>query len=381
MDGSLEKNLALAKERTKIMQIKSEYALRDNDLQEAIIKGFPKDSYEVTSVYLEGRPTADQPESNSEHIKYFDLLPGEMKGLRIKAMWRLYNFCRDNTFDVVYLNRYKPISMMLILNKFLRIPKCIGIIHGLGDLDRLYRRRTIKRLIDSRWKVVSVSNAVRNELIAYDCGLNESNTVTIPNAIAVNDLRAGQLEPAVARKALGSGEKTFVFGTIGRLVPVKGHKYLLDAFSKLIDKYNDIELVIIGDGELEIEYQSWIKKHGLDDRVHLTGFLENAYKFTSAFNCFVLPSLSEGMPLAIMEAMAALLPIIATDVGGNKEVLGDLVETIPAKDVDILCRKMEEMLLLPAEERKRKGQSLFNRVLQHYDIEMYKKKYRDLAVT
>ncbi|BFM13993.1 hypothetical protein R50073_01760 [Maricurvus nonylphenolicus] len=361
------------------MQIKPGYALRDNDLQEAIIKAFPKDQYEVTSVYLEGRPTAEQPESSSEHIKYFDLTPGQMKGLRLVAMWKLYKFCRVNNFDVVYLNRFKPIHMMLILNRWLKIPKCIGIIHGLGDLQRPYRRKIFNRFIDASWKVVAVSNAVRDDLVGYRCGLNKDNTLVIPNAVDVKGLRDGLLPSDEARQELGLKSDSLVFGSIGRLVAVKGQKYLLEAFKRLVKKYPHIELVIIGDGKLEHEFATWVDNNGLRDSVHFPGFKENAYRYTSAFDCFVLPSLSEGMPLAIMEAMSASLPIVATNVGGNAEVLGESVETIPSKDVDALCEKLEGIIAASPEERQKVGATLFDRVMSDYDIHNYQARYRALA--
>lgn len=365
--------------RIRVMQIKPGYALRDNDLQEAIIKAFPKNQYEVTSVYLEGRPTDDQPESSSEHIKYFDLTPGQMKGLRLVAMWKLYRFCKENSFDVVYLNRFKPIHMMLILNRWLKIPRCIGIVHGLGDLQRSYRRRIFRRFIDESWKVVAVSQAVRDDLIGYRCGLNKDNTLVIPNAVDVRGLRDGLLSSDQARQELGLKNDSLVFGSIGRLVTVKGQKYLLEAFKKLEKRYPNIELVIIGDGKLEQEFAKWVEDSDLQDRVHLPGFKENAYRYASAFDCFVLPSLSEGMPLAIMEAMSASLPIIATNVGGNAEVLGSSVDTIPSKDVNALCSKLEEIIVASPEERKQAGSTLFKRVMEDYDISNYQERYRSLA--
>ena len=87
----------------------------------------------------------DQPVSCADTSVYFNFKAGEMKGLRLKVLWKLYRFLKEKQFDVVICNRYKPVNMLLTLNKWLDIPLCIAVVHGFGDYDRAYRKKHLAR--------------------------------------------------------------------------------------------------------------------------------------------------------------------------------------------------------------------------------------------
>ncbi len=137
-------------------------------------------------------------------------------------------------------------------------------------------------------------------------------------------------------------KRFFVFGTIGRLNEQKGHKILIEAFSKLKNKKT--KLLIAGTGELEKDLLKQIEDLGLEKRVKLVGQVDSP-KFLNSLDIFVLPSLWEGMGIVLVEAALSGLPIIASSVGGVKEVLSDkeafLVE---AGRVDILSQEMDNLV-------------------------------------
>ena len=117
-------------------------------------------------------------------------------------------------------------------------------------------------------------------------------------------------------------ENAFIVGGIGRLSKEKGFNYLIEAMSPLLNQY-DYRLVIIGEGNQKSQLERLINQKGLINRVHLYGYRQNAFKYLPLFDVFVLPSLTEGLPIILLEAMQAETPIVATRVGGVPRVLGN----------------------------------------------------------
>ncbi len=150
---------------------------------------------------------------------------------------------------------------------------------------------------------------------------------------------------------------------VGRLHELKGLDYLIEAFSEVKNKYDKVELLIIGSGDFKGDLERSVHDEGLDEDVKFIGEVEHLELINHYQNSdiFVLPSLSEGLSNVIMEAMACGLPVIATDVGGNRELVkhekGGLV--VDAKDVSILQSSLEK-LLNDAELREKMGR--FNRI-------------------
>src|SRR5699024_7700193 len=101
-------------------------------------------------------------------------------------------------------------------------------------------------------------------------------------------------------------------GALGRLVPVKGHIYLLQAFAALKDRYPQVHLAIIGEGREEARLLAEVERLDLMGRVHLLGFRENALQYVRAFDVWTMPSLAEGLGLALLEGMSGHLPVIAS---------------------------------------------------------------------
>lgn len=115
----------------------------------------------------------------------------------------------------------------------------------------------------------------------------------------------------------------YIIGTVANFYRTKGINYLIEAISLLEAKYKplDVKCIVIGDGEQRPELEKLIEKYGLQNKVFLIGRIPDAYKYLKAFHVFILPSLKEGFPWIILEAMAAEIPIIATKVGALNEII------------------------------------------------------------
>jgi len=177
--------------------------------------------------------------------------------------------------------------------------------------------RTLNGFTD---RIITVSEALRQELILKE-GVDPGRVVTIYNGIEPVPVRL----PRGRRQALaGLGLPPFgqVVGTIARLAPQKGVDCFLKAAAMLIRDYQ-VNFVIVGDGPLRRRLEAEAVSLGLENRVVFTGEREDVPAILPVFDIFVLTSLTEGFPLAILEALAAARPVIATRVGGIPEVIVD----------------------------------------------------------
>ena len=368
--------------RIKVLHLQPKCSVRISDLQEEIIEALPVEKFEVVTAYLTDTPETSTSgiQSQSERIKYFQFQKKEMKGLRLSLMPKLLKFCREENFDVVITHGFKALDIMLKLNKFLKIPHCIGVVHNLDDFNRFYRKLNAFLFLDNKWIIVTVSQAVNDYLSKIGYGFNKSNVLTINNAIDTEKMLKRIYSKEQARNKLGLDNDTFVFGTTGRMVSVKGYLYLIKAFKKLYLKNTgkDIKLVLIGDGKLKEELQQYVNKKNLQDVILFPGEIIDAKLLMPAFDVFVLSSLSEGLPLVLLEAMAAKVPVIATKVGGVPSVITDQGELIDAKDVNQLFHAMEKYYNLSENERHVLGENLFKHLKVHFDIKLYRKKYLEL---
>jgi glycosyltransferase involved in cell wall biosynthesis len=135
-------------------------------------------------------------------------------------------------------------------------------------------------------------------------------------------------------------------GIIGRLAAVKDHKNLINAFKLAREKLKNIELMIVGDGPLKQELESYVQEMGLAESVVFTGARRDIAQLLSGFDIFILSSLDEGMPITLLEAMAAGVPVIATKVGGIPEIVvdGKTGFLVPPQAPDKLAEKIYLLL-------------------------------------
>lgn len=369
--------------RIKVLVLQPECHDRSHDstdLVEQIISAFPKERYEVTSAFIRGKKTPDHPPSCADKLVYFGLTTGAMTGLRLRLRWLLYQFCRRERFDVVICNRYKPVSLFMQLNRVLGIPVCIGIVHGFGEYRTRWRRVFASRFISPEWRFVGVSSAVKDYLVGLECGFTSQNTVVIDNAIDIRETEAVQYSREEARRILELPVDARVLGSIGRLAVVKGYIYLIRAFAQIFAKYPDTLLVIIGDGREEAGLTEEINRLGLQGRVFLLGFRSQAGRFVRAFDLWVMPSLSEGLPRALLEGMSGRLPLITSDIPSLHPIVAAAGGTlVPPQDADTLAVALDISLAMSPAELRAQGETAYRYLCDHFSIGGYKQGYLHLV--
>ena len=370
-------------ELIKVLQIQPDYHENSHnysDLAEQIVAAFPKDRYTVTSAFIRGKPSKGHPASRADKTVYFDFPNSALSGWRVKLMWTIYQFCRKEKFDVVICNRYKQVNMLMLLNRWLKIPLCIGISHGFGEYAAFWRRQRAKLLIDKSWRFVGVSPAVAQYLLDQRCGFTEENTTAITNAIDIAQVESQQLPKHEAREALGLPQEPRLIGTVGRLVPVKGHIHLIQAFARIAAKHSDSLLVIVGEGTQRPHLEAEIARLGLQDKVFLPGFRAGAKRYVRAFDIWALPSLSEGLALALLEGMSGHLPIIASEIPSLSPLIkGAEGVSVPPTEVNALAEALDLYLSLSAADLRKKGEVAYAYLCKNHSIEDYRSKYLSLV--
>lgn len=366
----------------KVLQIQLRYNVNASDLAEQVISGLPE-SYEVTSLFLRGAPAAGEPESKAAHSVYFECKREDLKGLRRwLIVWKLYKFCQQQGFDVVIAHRFKPISMMMWVGRLLKAPVFIGVQHAIGDYDRILRRVEASLLIGPRWRMVGVSQAVTEYLKRTVPAFDDTNTLTINNAIDIDQARELMLPRATARAQLGLAEKGMIIGCIGRLVPVKGHAVLIKAFAGIAERYPDVSVAIIGEGRERAALEALIASHRLEQRVFLLGAHDDALRYVQAFDIFAMPSFSEGLPLALLEALAGERPVVGSDIPSMTSILkacgGRMFQAGDDADLSV---KLSALLEIKSSKLRSMGKFGYEYLRSHHAIGEFRKSYRELMTT
>lgn len=368
--------------KVKVLQLHPDYNIKKidiSDLGEQIFKGLPREQYTTVNGFFSGKPNEDQPVSCADESIYFEFTRKQLKGLRIGVLWKLYQYLKKEKFDVIICNRYKPVNLLLTLSRFINIPLCIGIVHGVGDYDRAYRRRQVRKRLSDNWKFVAVSDAVKNYLFDLKTGFNDKNTVTITNAIDTEKAEKIILDKKTAREELGLDQSIQIVGAVGRLVPLKGHANLIKAFSAIYKSYPNTHLVIIGDGREKNNLESLVENLNLQDKVHLLGFQPDAIRLAKTFDIWVLPSFEEGLSLALLEGMCAKAPIIASNIPAMLPLIeGAGGIAIDPYNTEELSEALVKYLNKSDQERLLLGEKAYKYLLDNHSISAYKKKYLKL---
>jgi glycosyltransferase involved in cell wall biosynthesis len=257
-------------------------------------------------------------------------------------------------------------------------------LHLQRPLDRM-RSRLLRRFTDC---LVAVSEATA-EAMRRSQGVRRSRLEVIPNGVALpREAPPAPEQRAAARRECGLPDDAFVLGSVGRMARVKGYDRLVRAFAAATrgtggGALGRARLLLIGDGPERAAIGRLIRDLGMESRVVLAGFRADAPRLLAAMDAFVLPSRSEGMPIGLLEAMAAGVPALASDAGSSRELIDDgragiVLPADEARWPDQLAAAAADPGRLQALARAAR-----RRVEEHYALERglarYEAIYRELA--
>lgn len=227
----------------------------------------------------------------------------------------------DKKIDLMHSHEFAMNTYSSMLSVIKGIP-CVSTVHGKNYYWEKFQRKLAYRFVSRVSSMVPVSDDIRNFLVSK-VGIHKKRLTVIPNGIDFNLYQNNEEKRFSFRKTLGISQDATLIGAVGNLYPVKGHTYLIQALAKIKQTHANIQLVIAGRGNELSSLQDDAKQYEVIDNVHFLGFREDIPEILNAIDMFVMPSLSEGMPLSILEAMAAERPVIASRVGGIPEVIVD----------------------------------------------------------
>jgi glycosyltransferase involved in cell wall biosynthesis len=236
-------------------------------------------------------------------------------------IFQAYSLICKHNLQILQSHEYKSHVLCLALKIFTGRP-WVGFVHGWTTENwkvRLYHSfdRIILRFAD---RIVIVAESMRSKVTAM--GIDGSKIVTIKNAIDLK-VSAQVDESAQVRSRFGVKDNEKLIGVIGRLSSEKGQIYFLEALKLISAKHQRVKGILVGDGPDEGLLRAKIKSLGLEESTIFAGYQVEVAPFFQACDLVVLPSLSEGMPNAALEAMQYEKPVVATRVGGVSEVIID----------------------------------------------------------
>ncbi|MDT7464566.1 glycosyltransferase family 4 protein [Citrobacter portucalensis] len=238
-------------------------------------------------------------------------------GKDIVAIYKLYKFIRVNKFDVVHTHSSKTGIIGRVAAKLARVPNIIHTVHGFSfpaatnkkNYLLYYFLEWVARFFTDKLIVLNKED----QLIAIKkLNYNKDKVYLIPNGVDENEFHPNQNK---------KNENELKIVMVGRLSKQKDPETLLLAVKKVLVRNKNVTLSFVGDGELRTQLERQIMDK--DNRIFFHGWMNNISEILAKSDLFVLPSLWEGMPLAILEALSCGLPCIVTNIPGNNSLIHD----------------------------------------------------------
>jgi len=327
------------------------------------------------------------PKLQGQKINVFSLgMSANLKPIEfLRALLTLSTFIKNNKVDLVHANLRRA-GLMASLLKIVSNPKPIVVFtqHTASNLvnsGRLYDALSwLSLCVTFRFvnRFIAVSEAVKNALREKG-KVPASKISVIPNG--VDDSRFFPSVSPEVRSELDVEDGELVIGSIGRFCKTKGFDVLLCAFSKLLANGSKVRCVLVGNGEEEHFLNALLRDLGIENQVCIRGYCSWPEKILRGIDIFVLPSREEGFPMVLLEAMTTGLPVIASDVGGVREIVQHNITGILVKpdDTESLLAALQRLVSAPS-LRTHLGaaaQRLSKQYSNRRMVESYSKLYKD----
>lgn len=276
----------------------------------------------------------------------------------LKALFGLIGIFRDEKPHIVHTHTSKAGILGRWAAFFANITIIVHTPHGHVFWGYFNKWKTACFILLERMtasitdKIITLTEQEKKDHLRFKIAPDEKFTV-IHSGVDLTAFSNARINAPAMREKLGISPEAFVVGTAGRLTPIKGQKYLLEAAAIISPRKPDLFFVFLGDGELASELSKMASSRGIKNVMFL-GWRQDVPEVMSTFDIFVLPSLNEGMGKVLVEAMALGKPIVASDVGGIPDLVihnhnGLLV---PPADVEGLVNSINELLHDPIKRKE-----------------------------
>ena len=263
----------------------------------------------------------------------------------------LAELIRRERIDLIHSHLYHANFYGRLAARKAGIP-AVASVHNTYNRPKLHRRLVNWYLARHTATIIAGSEEIRRDIVRYD-HVPEQRVELIPNSVDPSRSDSS-LSREEARRNLGLPEDALVLGTVGRLEEQKGHRYLVEALGLLVRDGVNARLLLVGEGRERSALEGLTTQLRLQDRVLFLGTRSDLGDLFRAMDLFVMPSLWEGLSLAMLSAMAAGLPVVATSVGGVRQVLGndEYGVTVAPGDARALASRIKHCLADPQHARQ-----------------------------
>jgi glycosyltransferase involved in cell wall biosynthesis len=293
----------------------------------------------------------------------------------LKQIWRLSRLIKNSGARIVHGTEFISNFMALFAGRVARVPVVVSRV-DLGHLREGFgkKHRAVEKWMSRTADAVSTNAEAVRRLCIDEEGSSPSRTVMIPNGIDL--VRFDELTTKPLQGPLPQGKP--LVAVVANLWPVKGHRTLLEAIAIVRDRRPEVRFALIGDGPERDHLQLRAAELGLGESVFFLGTRYDVPAILARANAFCLPSLAEGLPNAVMEAMAARLPVVASAVGGVPELVdaqnGFVVP--PAKPEPLAARLLQ--VLADPREAAEMGERGRRKIARDYSLERLAERQRRL---
>lgn len=297
------------------------------------------------------------------------------------APLRLARVLRERRAEAIHVHHWGVFLDAVIAGLIARVPVMIHTAHGhympYGPGSFTALKKGLRHFLERRSmaycrRIVCVSEPLV-EYIAQETGIRRSQLVVIPNGLAVSTAARRASDPAAGEAG------RFVYVTVGRLAAVKNFPMMIAAFAAAAGARPGLQLEIVGDGPERAALEAQAAAAHLSDRIHFHGFRPDVQDVLAGADAFVLSSLSEGTPMAVLEAMRARLPVIATRVGGLPQTVLDGQTGLLVDSGDVAALTDAMLSLANAPQRARAlGEAGSQRVAEAFSMSAMVSRYESL---
>ena len=270
-----------------------------------------------------------------------------------RIITRLFSIIKSNQINLIHAHLPDSWMLAVFLGRVCGIPMVITVhnnsfmpIRSKARCRDFLRKWIVKITLRLSSKVITVGEDVRKSLLQKIA--NNISATTIYNGIDC-DRFAEPYNIEKIKSSLGLKPESKIILCAARLVPQKGHKYLIKAAAEFTSKHPEANILIAGEGPCREELGKQVRNADLSERIFFLGRISDMPELLAASDIFVLPSFYEGMPVVILEAMAAQKAIVATDIPGTRELITDKQQGLltPVKDHLALAKNIESLLNNP----------------------------------
>ena len=279
----------------------------------------------------------------SAGIKVFTL--NKNRGIDFSVVSKLVRIIRENNIQIVHTHLWGANFWGRIAANVAKVPVVVTE-HNL-DVWKSPLHFMIDRFLFRKTDCfIAVSETV-GEFYSKKLGVSTEKIKVVYNGIDITRFQASSLKPQEIKKEFGIKEDEKVIAVIGRLVPQKGISFFLEAFRRLLDEGQKIKALIVWDGPLKESLKSQVSSSKLEEKIIFTGLRKDVQDILSITDILVLPSTREGLPIILLEAMAAGAIVVASKVGGTPELVEDETNgfLFEPGDVEDLKKKLTQILM------------------------------------